>query len=117
MKNLVTTVLMIAATPALALDKDKEGHMVAGTLSGGLAYVMTPVFEEWFNMDLDPVNVACVTSAGVGIAKEAYDATGKGQVEALDFVATAAPWCAAAGVKWFVSVDYERIDFGVKIPF
>lgn len=118
MRNLITAaIIACTATSAHAMDADKQGHLAAGVAVGAIAYAVTPWLEEITGRDLVPVNVACGASAAAGLAKEAYDASGRGNVEFADFAATAATWCAAAGVRWFVTAGPDRIRLGVNWRF
>ncbi len=63
--------------PIPQLPPDKAGHLIAGLLVYCVAGLVSPV-------------AGLAAAAIVGAAKEAYDATGRGHVEFLDFVATAA---------------------------
>lgn len=58
--------------------KDKQKHLVAGAGIYGVSLLLFP-----------PAGALAVAAA-VGIAKEAYDATGRGHVEFYDFLATVA---------------------------
>lgn len=118
MRNLITAAcIALTATSAHSLERDKQQHMAAGIAVGGLAYIATPALENLLGRDLDPVNMGCAASAAAGLGKELYDATGRGHVEFADFAATAAPWCAAAGVKWFIGVQRDRVTFGIQRRF
>lgn len=67
------------------IPKDKQLHIIAGSIIYGVSRVAGASPTEALGL--------CVLA---GFAKEAYDATGRGQVEALDVVATAAPCLLAA---------------------
>lgn len=62
-----------------SLPLDKQKHLGAGVVGSGVAYIITE----------DP-KAAWGTAAAMGLAKEAYDATGKGTVDIEDFAATVA---------------------------
>ena len=81
-----------AATLALlltgcAMAKDQGQHLTAGMAVGGLTYSVTR----------NPFH-ACMASTAAGVAKEAYDSTGRGTVDGMDVVYTAVPSC----VVWYV---------------
>ena len=67
------------------IPKDKQLHILAGSVIYGVSRVAGASPTEALGL--------CVLA---GIAKEAWDATGRGQVEALDVVATGAPCLLAA---------------------
>lgn len=73
---LLTSLLLLSAC---SIPLDKQQHFVAGAVGSGIAYLAT-----------DDPRAAWATAAAMGAAKEAYDATGRGQVEAEDFLATVA---------------------------
>lgn len=60
------------------MPQDKANHLVYGLVIFAIAALV-----------LSPLYALCLTVAA-GAAKEALDATGRGQVELLDFVATSA---------------------------
>lgn len=59
------------------LPADKAGHLIAGLAFFCVFALISPV-------------AGLVAAVAVGAAKEAYDSTGRGNVEFLDFAATAA---------------------------
>jgi len=59
------------------LPADKAGHLIAGLACFCVFGLISPV-------------VGLIAAVIVGAAKEAYDSTGRGNVEFLDFAATAA---------------------------
>lgn len=61
----------------MKLAKDKQLHLLAGFLVAMVAQGLTQ--SLW---------VALLASGVVGVAKEAYDATGRGTVDFWDFIAT-----------------------------
>ena len=76
---------LLIATPAHALERDKALHaVVGGTIYAG-ARVAGAKPSTAFGLCL-----------AAGVAKEVYDSTGRGNVEALDVVATALPCAIAA---------------------
>jgi len=83
MKYLLILILLIPATSS-AIDKDKRGHFKAGLIIGFTITLGTKKPKYGF-----------MTGCAVGLAKESYDATGRGTVEFADFAAT----CAGAGVS------------------
>ena len=84
-KQAITALCIFAAIPAHA--GDKERHAAAGAVVGVFGAAMSP--ER-------PWQGACIAAAAVGIAKEAYDATGRGNVEIADVLATMALPCIGA---------------------
>lgn len=77
---LITAIALALPLSAHAFERDKKLHAIAG----GAIYAGARVAGVKRGHALG----ACVAA---GIAKEAYDATGRGQVEAMDAVATALP--------------------------
>lgn len=71
----ITLILIFISTPILALQRDKELHFAAGTLTYSLADIMG--FEK-------PIHVV----VAVGIGKELYDSQTNGTVEFEDALAT-----------------------------
>lgn len=71
-------IIAIALT-GCSIPLDKQKHFGAGVVGSGIAYLAT-----------DDPRAAWATAAAMGAAKEAYDATGRGNVEAGDFLATVA---------------------------
>lgn len=64
---------------------DKKKHLVAGLVIAGA------VFAACLIVGIPAAGQFAFASAVIaGIAKEAYDATGRGQVEVMDALATAA---------------------------
>lgn len=63
--------------PIPQLPPDKAGHLIAGLLVYCVAGLASPT-------------AGLAAAAVVGVLKEAYDSTGRGHVEFLDFMATAA---------------------------
>lgn len=59
-------------------DYDKKLHLLAGT-------AITMAAQEF---ELTPIQ-SCLLSLGAGLAKEAWDSTGRGNVEFADMAATA----------------------------
>ena len=81
-----TLLILLILTPltANAIDKDKLNHLKAGIIIGFTVTLGTGKPKYGF-----------MTGCAAGVAKEAYDATGRGTVEFADFAAT----CAGAGVS------------------
>lgn len=75
----LTTTLLLSALLLSACAHDKQLHFGAGVVSSGIAYAVTGETEAGW-----------AAAATVGAAKEVYDSTGRGNVEAGDFVATVA---------------------------
>lgn len=71
---------LLCLTLAACGQPDKAAHFAAGA---GAAVIAAQV---WPDEPLAP----CLAAFGLGIAKEAWDATGRGNVEALDALATGA---------------------------
>lgn len=72
----------MAIVAVLALSgcaKDKQLHFGAGVITSGIAYAAT-----------GDTKAGWASAAAVGAAKEVYDSTGRGNVEAADFAATVA---------------------------
>jgi hypothetical protein len=64
---------------------DKKKHLIAGLLIAAL------VFVACLAVGIPaPGEMAFAAAVAAGIAKEAYDATGRGRVEFMDALATAA---------------------------
>ena len=61
------------------MQRDKVLHFAAGAVISGAAYALTG--SLW---------AAVLAAALAGAAKEAYDATGRGTVDLMDFIATVA---------------------------
>jgi len=76
-KSLALSAALILPTSASALDPDKRLHLQGGALVSGVTYAATGDAEK-----------AIWAAVAVGIGKELYDATGRGNVEAADAVAT-----------------------------
>ncbi|MEM6308100.1 MAG: hypothetical protein AAF701_08950 [Pseudomonadota bacterium] len=72
-------VILIVAMGLSACKYDKEAH-----LSVGLAA------SEYVTHTTGSPLTGCAASLALGIAKEAYDATGQGMVDAADVMATGA---------------------------
>jgi len=76
---------MLSSLNAEFIHQDKANHVALGLVSYGACILAGQVFDE---SSLN--SKTCVLAAvGVGIAKEAYDATGRGNVEWDDFTSTA----------------------------
>lgn len=73
------TALVMSALLLSGCAQDKAKHFAAGA---GVAAITTKITGSQAK--------GCVAALGVGIAKEAWDATGRGQVEAADVLATGA---------------------------
>ena len=76
-KHIVLSAALVLPTAASALDPDKRLHLQGGALVSGVTYAATGDAEK-----------AIWAAVAVGIGKELYDATGRGNVEAADAVAT-----------------------------
>jgi len=85
MKKLLLIALLASTLNATFIHQDKANHVALGLVSYGACIGVGEVFY------IDYLNSkTCVLAAvGVGIAKEAYDATGHGNVEWDDFTSTA----------------------------
>lgn len=81
MKYLAVAILLSGCS----IPIDKQLHIGAGA---GIAAVSMAAGATW--------QQSCAISATAGIAKEAYDATGRGTVDAKDAIATAAAGCLTA---------------------
>lgn len=95
---------LIALTALIGLTAcaaDKQMHVAAGFVGSGIAYATT-----------GDTKAAWATAAAMGAAKEAYDSTGRGHVEAADFAATvagAAIWQAVDCLRFGCSVGPVEI--------
>lgn len=78
----ISPIIGLIALGAVWNEPDKLAHTAAGALVS--AYVTEVTGEPW---------KGCVAGVALGLAKEAYDATGHGHVEARDALATAMPGC------------------------
>jgi len=78
----ISPIIGLIALGSLVHEPDKLNHAAAGALVS--TYVAEVTGEPW---------KGCVAGLALGLAKEAYDATGHGHVEARDALATAAPGC------------------------
>ena len=76
-KSLVLSAALVLPTSASALDPDKRLHLQGGALVSGITYAATGDPEK-----------AILAAVIVGLGKELYDSTGRGNVEAGDVVAT-----------------------------
>ncbi|MBO9428729.1 hypothetical protein [Sulfitobacter sp. R18_1] len=63
-------------------------HMAAGSAGAFGAYQVTKSRKA-----------ACATAVALGVGKELYDSTGRGNVEAMDIVATAVP-CLTLAIEF-----------------
>lgn len=79
-RNVFFVVLVGSAASGCAADKMQHGAVGVGIAGAGVA-----AGADW--------RVSCFAAAAAGAAKEARDAQGHGDVEAMDFVATALPGC------------------------
>ena len=97
-KDLLAMALLVAQ-PTLAaadIEKDKALHAVAGVaVSQAFGF-----YAE--NNGKDRVTWGCGGAVAAGLAKELYDATGRGDVEFADFAATASS-VAGRRVKQYVA--------------
>jgi hypothetical protein len=92
MKSALLTSLLFLTACSIPLDK--KLHMGAGA---GIAGVSMAAGASW--------KQACGLSVLGGIAKEAYDSTGRGTVDAKDAIATGAAGCATA---WVINLGTNK---------
>jgi len=86
MKKLLLISLLASTLNATFIHKDKANHVALGLISYGGCTAIGYLFkwEKYLN------SKTCVLAPiGVGAVKEAYDATGRGNVEWDDFTSTA----------------------------
>lgn len=81
-RRLVVSLLIATALLMVGFRHDKNMHIVAGFVTGSAVLVITKSGRA-----------ACAAALGVGAVKEIYDSTGKGNVEAMDLLATVAAPC------------------------
>jgi hypothetical protein len=84
--------LLLTACSSLEPTKAEGKHITAGLMTGMVVYGATES-PGW----------ACAAGTGAGIAKELYDATGRGHATARDVAYTAIPNC----IIWY-SIDWWR---------
>ncbi len=72
------TLALLSAGLFNTAERDKQMHFIAGT-------AFHEVIKE---AGITPLN-ACLATLGAGLAKEAWDSTGRGHVEFEDVAATA----------------------------
>lgn len=96
MRSLIAaTCIALTATSAHSLERDKIGHAAAGI-----------VVAQWAEYEARrrgaerPKLWGCGAAAVVGLAKEAYDSTGRGTVDAKDFLATALAGCLSVTIRF-----------------
>lgn len=79
--------VFLAATflSACSIPIDKQLHIGVGSSIAGVSSELGGSWEQ-----------SCAVSAIAGLAKEAYDSTGRGTVDGMDFVATAVSGCVVA---------------------
>ena len=87
--------MLLCSSPASALDRDKQYHVVAGILAAHTAVNIIPS-----NNNRERWQIGCATAVAVGALKEAIDATGSGTPELADFVATAVGGCLSMTINW-----------------
>ena len=92
MTKLLPLVILITACSSMQPTEAESKHMMAGFVVGTAVYGTTES-PGW----------ACAASTTAGLAKELYDATGRGHPTARDVVWTALPTCAL----WY-SIDWWR---------
>jgi uncharacterized protein YfiM (DUF2279 family) len=104
MKNIIALSIAFAVTTAQADEwtgPDKTIHFVGGAAIA--AAVTAATRDEWKGF---------AAGTALGLAKEAYDATGRGQVSGKDFVVTMlGAYVGAKGTGWVItrnSVVYTR---------
>ena len=78
-KKLTLLVTLMLLSAGCDVAPDKRFHIQGGALVSGTTYAATK----------DPKK-SILAAAVVGVAKEVYDSTGRGNVEALDIAATVA---------------------------
>ena len=78
-------IVALVLLPACSIPADKVLHMGAGA---GVAVVGSSTGLSW--------QQSCALSTAAGVSKEAYDATGRGTVDPMDAIATAAAGCLVA---------------------
>jgi len=86
MKTSIGIILLAMSSQTMALDEDKQGHLLGGMLIGAVTTLVT-------GKDTYGTYLGC----GVGAAKELRDSMGYGQAEFADFAYTCA---GAAGASW-----------------
>jgi uncharacterized protein YfiM (DUF2279 family) len=105
MKRIIIAAAMLATAAAHADEwtgRDKELHFVGGAAIA--AAVTAATGNEWHGF---------LVSAGVGLAKEAYDSTGRGQVSGKDFAVTAlGALIGAKATGWAIAPN--RITYTMK---
>jgi len=76
-------------------EDDKKKHFLVGTVVGGTAMTVAKLyFKNDENSDLKAFIAGTSAALLAGLLKEAYDATGRGNVDAMDAVYTAVPGAA-----------------------
>ncbi len=83
-RKLVVSALVASVLLMVGFRHDKNMHIVGGFVTGAAVLVVTKSGRA-----------ACAAALGVGSVKEIYDSTGKGNVEIMDLLATAAAPCLA----------------------
>lgn len=82
MTRILPILLLMTACSSMDLTQAQGQHVTAGMAVGGLTYSVTR----------NPLH-ACMASTAAGVAKEAYDATGRGHATVSDVLYTAVPSC------------------------
>lgn len=78
-------IFIVLSLSACSIPIDKQLHIGVGSSIAGVSSELGGSWEQ-----------SCAASAIAGLAKEAYDSTGHGTVDVMDFVATAVSGCVVA---------------------
>jgi len=82
---MIRPITALALLSACSIPIDKQLHIGAGA---GIATISMAAGATW--------QQSCAISVAGGIAKEAFDSTGRGTVDARDAIATGAAGCLTA---------------------
>jgi len=110
MRKLVPLLLLVAANAVHAVEQDKAQHTQAGFLIGVVTHSLATDSGKL------PMLSGVAAGCAAGLAKELYDAGGRGKSETKDFLFT----CGGALVGSFLSekaVLYPGADGAVFVGF
>ncbi len=90
--KLLIMVLLTLQLNAMVLDKDKQQHAIAGTVTYLGCIVLGEILKKQSVTGSVNSKTCVLAAVGIGVAKEVYDSQGYGTPEVMDAVATfAAP--------------------------